>query len=142
MADPNNDYPTVIGPDASFKGELKFQKGMRLLGKFEGEIDSKGDLLIAEGASLSGDVKAGTVKIDGVMTGNLEATGKVKLSASAHLEGDMRTARLEVADGAMFSGHVVVGAKDGASKTNGQSASSAPKGKPTPTPEPAVAGKR
>ncbi|GJM25730.1 MAG: cell division protein [Phycisphaerae bacterium] len=138
MADPNNDYPTVIGPDASFKGELKFQKGMRLLGKFEGEIDSKGDLLIAEGANLAGDVKAGTVKIDGVMTGNLEATGKVKLSASAHLEGDMRTARLEVADGAMFSGHVVVGAKD--SKSNGQAAP-APKGK-SATPEPAMAGKR
>ncbi len=141
MADPNNDYPTVIGPDASFKGELKFQKGMRLLGKFEGEIDSKGDLLIAEGANLAGDVKAGTVKIDGVMTGNLEAAGKVKLSASAHLEGDMRTARLEVADGAMFSGHVVVGAKDGASKGNGQAAS-APASKGKSAPEPAVAGKR
>jgi cytoskeletal protein CcmA (bactofilin family) len=140
MADPNNDYPTVIGPDASFKGELKFEKGMRLLGKFEGEIDSKGDLLIAEGASLSGDVKAGTVKIDGVMTGNLEATGKVKLSASAHLEGDMRTARLEVADGAMFSGHVVVGAKDG--KANGQAAPQQPKPKTAPTPEPVIAGKR
>ena len=139
MADPNNDYPTVIGPDASFKGELKFEKGMRLLGKFEGEIDSKGDLLIAEGANLAGDVKAGTVKIDGVMTGNLEAAGKVKLSASAHLEGDMRTARLEVADGAMFSGHVVVGAKD--NKANGQAAP-ASKGKQAAAQQPAMAGKR
>ena len=141
MADTNNEYPTVIGPDASFKGELRFEKGMRLLGKFEGEIDSKGDLLIAEGANLAGDVKAGTVKIDGVMTGNLEATGKVKLSASAHLEGDMRTARLEVADGAMFSGHVVVGAKE--NKSNGQAASQSAKGKSaSPAQQPAMAGKR
>ncbi|NOX59273.1 MAG: polymer-forming cytoskeletal protein [Planctomycetes bacterium] len=140
MSDPNSEYPTVIGADASIKGELRFEKGMHLLGKFEGEIESKGVLLVAEGASLSGDVKAGTVKIEGVMTGNLEATGKVKLSASARLEGDLRTARLEVADGAMFSGHVVVGAKD--SKTNGQAASAAPKGKAPASAQPAMAGKR
>ena len=34
------DFPTVIGSDASFKGELTFEKGLRLLGKFEGKINT------------------------------------------------------------------------------------------------------
>ena len=77
----NGEYPTVIGADAVIKGELKFEKGVRLLGNFDGQIESAGNLLVADGATLSGDVKAGSVQIDGVMQGNLEATGKVKLAA-------------------------------------------------------------
>lgn len=118
----NGEYPTVIGADAVIKGELAFEKGVRLLGKFDGEISSKGNLLIADGAVLSGDVKAGSVQINGSMSGNLEATGKVKLAASAKLEGDLRTARLEVADGATFVGKCSVG-PDNSRPSSGGSAS-------------------
>ncbi len=111
MSDANAEYPTIIGADASFKGELTFDKGVRLLGKFDGQIETKGNLLVAEGARLSGEVKACNAQIDGEMVGNLNANGKVLLSATASLEGDLETARLEVADGATFVGRVIVGAK-------------------------------
>ncbi len=113
MSDSNGEYPTVIGPDAVFKGELKFDKGVRLLGQFDGEIATKGNLLVAEGAQLQGEVTAGSVRVDGVMKGNLSATGKVHLTASARLEGDLKTTRLEVADGATFTGHLTVGPQNG-----------------------------
>jgi len=144
MSEANAEYPTIIGPDASFKGDLRFEKGVRLLGKFEGQIESKGNLLVAEGAQLSGEVKAGNVRVDGEMTGNMEATGKVQLTATAKLEGDLRTARLEVADGATFVGRVEVGSPRGKSEPKAQSVQSsrpAEKSKQTPQEEPALAGK-
>ena len=113
MADSNGEFPTVIGPDAVFKGELTFEKGVRLLGQFEGQIQTKGQLVIAEGAKLAGDVTAGNVKVDGAVDGNLQTTGKIQLSATARLEGDLRSARLEVSDGATFQGRVVVGPQNG-----------------------------
>src|SRR5262249_38395977 len=94
MAESNQDFQTTLGPDTVFKGQLQFEKGVRLLGKFDGEISSEGQLLIAEGASLTGDVKAGAIRIDGQVKGNLNAAAKVQLSASARLEGDLQTARL------------------------------------------------
>jgi len=109
MTDAKNDFPTIIGADAVFKGQLQFEKGVRLLGKFEGEIASEGELLIAEGATLNGDVKAGTVRIEGQVKGNLEAKAKVHLTSSARLEGDVQAARLEVAEGAVLIGRCVVG---------------------------------
>jgi len=112
-----NEYPTTIGQDALFKGELKFDQSVRLLGRFEGAIETKGNLLVAEGASLEGEVKAGDITVDGNIKGNLNATGKVRLSASANLEGDLNVARLEVADGAVFIGRCVVGTSAG--KTGG-----------------------
>jgi len=38
------DFTTVIGPDAVFKGELSFEKGVRVDGKIEGKIATKGHL--------------------------------------------------------------------------------------------------
>jgi cytoskeletal protein CcmA (bactofilin family) len=109
MSDHNSEFPTILGADAVFKGELHFEKGMKLLGKFEGQINSEGQLVVAEGASLNGDAKAGTVRIEGNVKGNVSAGTKVQLSASARLEGDLQTQRLEVAEGAVLIGRCVVG---------------------------------
>ena len=109
MADSNNDYPTVLGADAVFKGQLQFEKGVRLLGKFDGEINSGGQLLIADGAALTGDVKAGSIRVDGNVKGNLNAGEKVQLTASAKVEGDLQASRLEVAEGAVLVGRCMVG---------------------------------
>ena len=121
MSESNGQYETVIGTDASFKGELKFEKGVRVHGRIEGQISTKGDLHIAEGGRLKADVSAGNVQIDGQVKGNLAATGKVLLKASAQLEGDLRAARLEVAEGAVFVGNCTVGPQN-----NGQPAASTP----------------
>lgn len=109
MSDQNNEFPTILGADAVFKGELRFEKGMKLLGKFEGQINSEGQLVVADGAALTGDAKAGTVRIEGQVKGNISAGTKVQLSASARLEGDLQTQRLEVAEGAVLIGRCVVG---------------------------------
>jgi cytoskeletal protein CcmA (bactofilin family) len=135
MADEKGTFPTTIGADAVFKGELRFEKGVRLLGTFEGEIDSKGELVIAQGAKLTGEVKAETISIDGDVRGNLSASSKVQLSSSAKLEGDVETARLEVADGAILVGRVTVG-------VNGQiPKSGSPKGAPASVPVTGQVGK-
>ncbi len=146
MADSNSEFPTTIGSDAVFKGQLSFEKGVRLLGRFEGEINSDGQLVVAEGAALNGDVKAGTIQIDGQVKGNLSAKAKIRLTASARLEGDVEAARLEVAEGAVLVGRCVIGVNSKAKapaqlKTATAPAESfaPPKGKMS---EPQPAGKR
>ena len=137
MAETNSDgeFPTTIGADARFKGELEFDKGVRLLGTFEGSITTKGRLHVASGAKLNAEVNAGDVQVEGEVRGNLNATGKVHLKSTAKLEGDLRTARLEVAEGAVFIGKCVVGPQD---RLKGQSA-------PPPAPaqaRPELSGKK
>ncbi len=109
MANPNGDFPTTLGADAFFKGHLKFEKGACLLGKFEGEISSKGELVVAEGATINAIVQVENIRIDGELRGNLTATNKVHLSSSGHLEGDIHASQLEVAEGAVLIGQCVVG---------------------------------
>ncbi len=105
----SGDFTTIIGADAVFKGELKFEKSVRHLGRFEGQIVTKGHLLVAEGSKLSGDVAAASIDVQGEVKGNLKISGKASLTSTARLEGDLQTARLEVADGAVFIGRCVLG---------------------------------
>lgn len=103
------DFPTVLGPDASFKGEMTFEKGMRLQGRFEGKIATPGRLHVAREAKLQADVEAGAIIVEGEVKGNLNASDRIELKQSAHYEGDLRASKLVVDEGAVFSGHVTVG---------------------------------
>ncbi len=125
MSDINGEFPTILGQDAKFKGEITFDKGLRILGGFEGQIKSKGTLHVAEGARISAQVEAANVRVDGEIKGNVTATEKLQLSSTSRIEGDLRAARLEMNDGAQFVGHVAVGAM----------AADAPRHRETPTPQ-------
>jgi cytoskeletal protein CcmA (bactofilin family) len=110
MADGNQqEFPTIIGPDASFKGELTFEKGMRLMGKFEGRINTAGRLHVAKEARMQADVESGAIIVEGDVKGNLTANDRIELKQTCRLEGDLRATKLTVEEGAVFSGHVTVG---------------------------------
>lgn len=106
MAD---EQTTIIGADTHFKGEMSFDSSCRILGKFEGTIDAKGQLHVADGASCKAQVKAANITVDGNVEGNVHATDKVQLNAKARITGDVVAAKLVVAEGASFTGHVQVG---------------------------------
>ena len=109
MADSPQDFPTILGPDASFKGELSFEKGMRLLGKMEGKINTPGRLHVSKEAKMQCDVDAGAITVEGDVNGNLTAGDRVELKQSARYQGDLRSSRLVVDEGAILVGHVTVG---------------------------------
>jgi cytoskeletal protein CcmA (bactofilin family) len=109
------EFPTILGPDANFKGELSFEKGMRLMGRFEGKISTPGRVHIAKEAKMSADVEAGAIIVEGEVQGNLMANDRIELKQSARYEGDLRASKLVVDEGAIFNGHVSVG-PDGQTK--------------------------
>src|SRR6476659_5672357 len=110
MADSNQqEFPTILGPDANFKGELNFEKGMRLMGRFEGKMNTPGRVHIAKEAKMQADVDAGAIIVEGDVQGNLAANDRIELKQTARYEGDLRATKLVVDEGAVFNGHVSVG---------------------------------
>src|SRR5437867_5806090 len=105
----NQEYPTILGPDASFKGELSFEKGLRIQGRFEGKINTPGRLHVAKEAKLQADVDAGAIFVEGEVNGNLTANDRIELKNSARYQGDLQASKLVVDEGAVFRGHVTVG---------------------------------
>lgn len=107
------DYPTVIGSDAVFKGELSFDKGVRVDGRIEGKITTKGHLAVSQGGKLQADVTASNIVVEGQVKGNLVSSDRVELRKSAQLKGDISAVKLLVAEGASFVGHCSVGPNAG-----------------------------
>ena len=105
----NQEYPTILGPDANFKGEMSFEKGLRLQGRFEGKMNTPGRLHIAKEARMQADVDCGALTIEGDVKGNLSANDRIELKSTARYEGDLRASKLTVDEGAIFNGHVSVG---------------------------------
>src|SRR2546423_8826501 len=90
------DFPTILGPDAVFKGELSFEKGMRLMGRFEGKVNTPGRLHVAKEAKMSADVEAGAIIVEGEVQGNLSANDRIELKQSARYEGDLPATNIVV----------------------------------------------
>jgi len=106
---PSDVYPTVIGSDAVFKGELSFDKGVRVDGRIEGKVTTKGHLAVSQGGKLQADVTASNIVVEGEVKGNLVSSDRVELRKTARLKGDISAVKLLVAEGASFVGHCSVG---------------------------------
>jgi cytoskeletal protein CcmA (bactofilin family) len=137
MADtqPNAEFPTILGPDATFKGELTYEKGMRLHGKLEGKVGTPGRLHVAKEAKMQADVEAGAITVEGDVHGNLSAGDRIELKQSARYEGDLRSSRLVVDEGAILVGHVTVGPDAVKNKPAQTSGSGKPAALPGPQPQ-------
>jgi cytoskeletal protein CcmA (bactofilin family) len=109
-----DEFATVIGPDAQFKGELTFQGGVKVDGQFEGTIHSSGKVFVSKGGKVKAEVKAGSLALEGLVEGNVIAEERIELRASAQLRGDLKAAKLLVVEGATFIGRCEVGPGVGA----------------------------
>lgn len=95
---------TVFSKDTEFNGELSFKKSLQINGNFEGEILSGGFLVVGEGAVVKANIKAKTVIIIGTVHGNIEAATRLEIHTTGKLYGNIRTAKLQIADGVVFEG--------------------------------------
>jgi cytoskeletal protein CcmA (bactofilin family) len=134
----NNEYGTIIGADATFKGDLTFESAARVLGKFEGSISSKGKIQIADGADCKATVKAKEISVEGNIEGNIEATDRVELRPKGIITGDITAARMTMADGASIDGHCRIGVNG---TSGSRSASASAEVKPQGQPQQAAAKK-
>ncbi|HEY9593741.1 MAG TPA: polymer-forming cytoskeletal protein [Spirochaetia bacterium] len=95
---------TTLGKETAFNGVMRFKDSLKIDGVFSGEIVSSGFLYVEQGASVTADIKVGSVVIGGTIKGNIEATEKLEMLATGKVYGNIRTAKLKIADGVVFEG--------------------------------------
>ena len=132
MSTKNDDFATVIGPDAQFKGELTFQGGVRIDGQFDGSITTSGKVFVSKSGQLKAEVKASSCALEGKLEGNLTAQDRVELRATGQMHGDVKATKLLVVEGATFIGRCEVGpnVKATAPSTTGANSKEQPQMRP------------
>ncbi len=98
---------TVLGPGVYYQGTLNGAGGVRIEGGFDGTVNIKGQLFIAEGAKVTAEVQAGSVTVSGNLKGNVTA-GKVEILSTGRIWGDIVTTAFATEEGAFLRGQVTM----------------------------------
>ena len=106
----DDDNFTFLGKGADFKGVVRFDGTVRIDGRLEGEIHSKGTLIVGENAVIKGIISAGSLICSGKINGTINAAEKVELMKPAVLIGDVRSPSFSMGPGAHFHGMCDMGA--------------------------------
>jgi excisionase family DNA binding protein len=81
---------------------------LRINGRFEGTLETKGNLTVGQTAMVIADIAGDNIIIGGRVKGKVTAKERLTLLPSAVVEGDIYPAKLNVAEGAIFEGRCVM----------------------------------
>ena len=95
---------TFLGKGVDFKGVVCFDGTVRIDGRLEGEIHTKGTLEVGEHAVIKGIITTGILISNGTVNGTITAIEKVQLLKSGVLIGEVRTPSFSMEEGAHFQG--------------------------------------
>lgn len=98
-----------IGPGVRLVGTLRCGADVTVVGRVEGPIYAKGQVVVERDGLTEGDITAATIRIRGRTRGTLVATAEVALEAGAAHSGGLQTPSLVVEPGARVDGEVKAG---------------------------------
>jgi cytoskeletal protein CcmA (bactofilin family) len=103
----SNEREARIGSGARIRGRVHGEGDLVVEGQVEGELAIRGDLTIAEGATVTSEtVEAHAVTIAGTFHGDVAATGPVRIATGARVRGNLRGTAVSIEDGARYSGRL------------------------------------
>jgi cytoskeletal protein CcmA (bactofilin family) len=99
-----NKLPNMIGPGTKIIGNIETNGDIRIDGNIEGNISSKGKVVIGSNGNVKGEIQCVNAEISGILNGKINVSELLSLKASSKLTGEMSIGKLSIEPGAMFSG--------------------------------------
>ena len=104
---------TIIGHSTTLEGTIRAEGTVRVNGTVNGELIVTGNVILGEGSTVKGNIKAENVHIAGSVQGNIIAAGQLHMTSSAKVTGDVDVKNIIIDEGAVFNGHCKTIAADG-----------------------------
>lgn len=104
--DRNREDGKILEVDAAMSGSLVFRDpvNLRINGRFEGNLETKGSLLIGPTANVHAHIIGDVIVIAGKVKGEILAKQKLTIVSTATVEGQIRTSKLVTEEGAVIEG--------------------------------------
>lgn len=93
-----------ISAGTSITGEMYSSSDVRIDGRFDGRIFSRGRIVIGETAEVTGDIICSNVDMWGKVKGNLYVKDTLSLKSGSSVDGSLNIRRFIVEIGASFNG--------------------------------------
>ena len=94
----------ILGPGAVVKGEIHVNGDFRIDGTLNGTIQCKGKIVVGPTGKIDGEIQCQNADFSGNIKAHVTVTELLTLKASTRLVGDIKTNKLAIEPGAVFSG--------------------------------------
>ena len=99
------DRLNVIVDGSKVMGDIITESNLRVDGEVLGNVSSAAKVVIGSTGIIKGNLTCSDADVEGKVDGILKVEGLLSLRSSANIEGEITTAKLQVEEGAQFSGN-------------------------------------
>ncbi len=97
----------MIGASIKIKGEISGEENLQIDGQVDGQVHLHNhDLTIGDTGSVNADLNAKTIKIHGMVNGDIQGSEMVVISKTGKVKGNIIAPRVTLEDGAQFKGSI------------------------------------
>ena len=96
----------VLGSGLALRGEISGEGDFHIFGRFEGEIDVSGRVVVDEAAQVDANINAASILIAGKVRGNLSATTHLDILPTGVLTGTLKAGSFSAAEGSTVKGDI------------------------------------
>jgi cytoskeletal protein CcmA (bactofilin family) len=101
-----NERVSLLGPQSVLTGEFATSEDLVLLGQVDGSRVQSPNVTIGPMARVHADIHAGTIRIEGVVVGDVYAETSAVIHASATVQGSVHSPQLTIQEGAIINGSI------------------------------------
>jgi cytoskeletal protein CcmA (bactofilin family) len=101
----------MIGVGTTIEGNLTSNENVRFDGILIGNMSTKGKVFVGQSGKVSGEIRCRNCEIEGVVEGRLAVEELLSLRSVAKVYGDIKTGKLAIEPGAIFTGKCDMGGK-------------------------------
>ena len=115
----NNGQYSKIENSTALKGNIKSKNDIRIDGNVEGEVVTKGKVILGKESDVVGKILCANADIEGKFDGELIVSGTLSLKSGSNVKGKVKIQKLIVESGSMFNANCSMhSAEDGVKKLN------------------------
>ena len=103
-----NEAETIIGESVQVKGHFENNGNVVINGSLDGEIKTKGAILVGEKAKITANIQAEEMIVKGNIEGSIKVFGYLSIGETAKILGDIECIQISIEKGAQINGKVSI----------------------------------
>lgn len=107
----NSTAVNLISQGTEITGDIKSAGDIRIDGVLNGNLNTKGKVVIGPSGRIKGEVECKNSEVSGMIEGKISVSQLLNLKASSKITGTIVTSKLSIEPGALFTGNCAM--KDG-----------------------------
>ena len=107
----NTNKINLIGVGTTIEGNISSNENIRFDGILIGNLSTKGKVFVGQSGKVSGEIRCRNCEVEGVVEGKVVVEELLSLRSMSRLFGEMKTNKLAIEPGALFTGKCDMGGK-------------------------------